>query len=145
MIREARNADIPRIVEMGARSLREGPYRDLVGDNPQQTAALAISVIQNQNAKLLVDEQDGELAGLLAFVIFPHYFSQEPTAGEVMWYVEPEKRQSLIAVCLLRAAERLAREMGAVRMQFTAPTAEVGRAYEALGYKPIEVNYQKAL
>ena len=30
-------------------------------------------------------------------------------------------------------------------MQFTAPTDQVGKAYEALGYKPIEVTYQKDL
>jgi GNAT superfamily N-acetyltransferase len=83
--------------------------------------------------------------GLLGFIVFPHYFSRELTAGELMWYVEPEFRQSFTALALLRKAEQMARAMGAKRMQFTAPTVEVGKAYEALGYKQIEVSYQKEL
>jgi GNAT superfamily N-acetyltransferase len=143
MIREATVDDIPRIQEMGSRSLREGPYKELVGDNPEQTAKLALDVLKK--GMILVAEQDGQLIGLLGFIVFPHYFSGELTAGEVMWYVEPEFRQSWTALALLRAAERMARSFGAKYMQFTAPTAEVGRAYEALHYKQIEVSYQKAL
>jgi GNAT superfamily N-acetyltransferase len=145
MIREAIESEIPRIVEMGSRSLKEGPYKDHVGDNPEQTAKLAFDVITGKTGRVLVAEEEGRLIGLLGFVIFPHYFSGELTAGELMWYVEPEFRQSLTAVCLLRAAERKAREMGAKRMQFTAPTTEVGEAYRALGYKPIETSFQKEL
>jgi GNAT superfamily N-acetyltransferase len=143
MIREANEADIPRIQEMGSRSLREGPYKDLVGDNPEQTGKLALDVLKR--GMILVAEQDAKLVGLLGFIVFPHYFSGELTAGEVMWYVEPEFRQSWTALALLRAAERMARSFGAKYMQFTAPTAEVGRAYEALKYKQVEVSYQKAL
>jgi GNAT superfamily N-acetyltransferase len=144
-IRVAEPTDIPRIVEMGSRSLREGPYKDLVGDNPEQTSQLARSVIEMDNGTVLVSEEDGKLTGVLAFVIFPHYFSGEKTAGELIWYVEPEYRQSFTAIALLRAAERLARTAGAKRMQFTAPTVAVGEAYQSLGYKPVEVSFQKAL
>lgn len=143
MIREAVEADIPRITEMGSRSLREGAYKDLVADKPEQTGKLALEVMQK--GFILVSEEDGKLTGLLAFIIFPHYFSAELTAGEVMWYVEPEYRKSFTAVCLLRAAERMARGFGAKYMQFTAPTADVGKAYEAMHYKQVEVSFQKAL
>jgi ribosomal protein S18 acetylase RimI-like enzyme len=144
-IREARELDIPRIVEMGSRSLREGPYKNLVGENPEQTKQLALDVIQMEHGTVLVSEENGKLTGVLAFVIFPHYFSGEKTAGELIWYVEPEYRQSFTAIALLRAAERLARKAGAKRMQFTAPTGEVGEAYRSLGYQPVEVSFQKAL
>lgn len=143
MIREATEQDIPRIVEMGSRSLREGPYKDLVGDNPERTGKLAFDVLKK--GMILVAELDGELVGLLGFIVFPHYFSGELTAGEVMWYVEPEHRKSFTALALLRGAERMARSFGAKYMQFTAPTAEVGKAYEALHYKQVEVSFQKAL
>lgn len=143
MIREATKEDIPRIQEMGSRSLREGPYKDLVGDNPEQTGKLALDVLQK--GMILVSEEDGKLTGLLGFIVFPHYFSGELTAGEVMWYVEPEYRHSFTALALLRGAERLARNFGAKYMQFTAPTAEVGKAYEALKYQQVEVSFQKAL
>jgi hypothetical protein len=144
MIREAKAADIPRITEMGSRSLREGPYKDLVGDNPEQTGKLALEVM-TKGMILVAEEEDGTISGLLAFIVFPHYFSGELTAGEVMWYVEPEFRKSFTSLALLRGAERMARGFGAKYMQFTAPTSEVGRAYEALNYKQVEVSFQKAL
>lgn len=143
MIREAVDSDIPRIVEMGSRSLREGPYCDQVGDSPKTTAALCQQVLET--GKILVAEEDGNVVGVLGFVVFPHYFSAEPTAGELIWYVEPEYRQSFISLSLLRKAQSMARNMGAKRMQFTAPTEEVGKAYESLGYKKVEVTYQKCL
>ena len=99
MIREANESDIPRITEMGSRSLREGPYKDLVADKPEETGKLALQVIQK--GLVLVSEEDEKLTGLLAFIIFPHYFSGELTAGEVMWYVEPEYRATFTAICLL--------------------------------------------
>lgn len=145
MIREATAADIPRLVEMGSRSLREGPYKDQVEDNPEQSAKLAFGVISSQNGRVLIAEEDGKVVGLLGFILFPHYFSGVLTAGEVMWYTEPEFRKSFTALALLRGAERMARDLGAKRMQFTAPTREVARAYESLGYTPIEVSYQKVL
>lgn len=145
MIREATTEDIPRLVEMGSRSLREGPYKDQVEDNPEASAKLALHVISTQNGRVLVAEENGILVGLLGFILFPHYFSGVLTAGEVMWYTEPEFRQSFTSLALLRAAERMARHLGAKRMQFTAPTREVAAAYEKLGYSPIEVSYQKVL
>lgn len=147
MIREATEQDIPRIVEMGSRSLMEGPYKGLVGDNPAQSAELALQVIKTQSGRVLVAEEDGVLVGLFAFIVFPHYFSGEITAGEVMWYVEPEYRHSFTALALVRRGESMARSLGAKKMQLTAPARapEVGIAYVSLGYDAIETSYQKAL
>lgn len=142
--REATSADIPRLVEMGSRSLREGAYRDMLTDNPVQTSALAEQVI-NRSGKVLVTEDKGEIVGLLALFIGPHFFSGEMTATELMWYMEPEYRKSFAGVGLLRAGEKLARELGCVSMVFTAPTAEVSKAYQSLGYREIESNWRKVL
>lgn len=144
-IREAKPTDIPRLVEMGSRSLMEGPYKGRIKDNPEQAAVLALGVIQGHNGKFLISEEADKITGFLAFIVFDHYASGEATAGELMWYVEPEHRKSWTAIALLSAAEGLARDMGAVRMQFVAPQKEVARAYEELGYHEIEVTYQKEL
>ena len=136
--------DIPRILEMGARSLAEGPYREQI-DEPANASQLALTLIKNSNGRILLYEEAGEAVGLLAIVVYPHYFSGVTTAQEVMWWVEPEHRASFGAIALLRAGETVAREMGAVRMQFTAPTPEVGRLYELSGYKQIEIGYQRDL
>jgi GNAT superfamily N-acetyltransferase len=146
LIRAAITSDIPRIVELGSRSLKDGPYASMLKDTPEHSAALALDVIRGANGKILLYENDnGKVAGLLGFIIFPHYFTQEPTATEVMWYVEPEERKEGGAIKLLWEAEKQAKEMGATRMGFTAPTAEVGKLYERFGYKQVEVTYMKEL
>jgi hypothetical protein len=150
MIREACEKDIPRIIEMGSRSLLEGPYRDEIADKPEHTKRLAALLINNPHAKILVYENDQHLFGVLAFILFPHYFSGELTAGELIWYVEPEARAMKAfgdgpAINLLREAETLARKLGAIKMQFTAPTTAVGELYKRVGYKQVEVSYQRTL
>ena len=143
-IRLAVEQDIPRLVEMGSRSLREGAYAEMLKDNQTQTAILAESVI-NRSGKVLVAEENGQIVGLLALFIGPHFYSAEPTATELMWYCEPEYRQSFTAVALIRAAEKLARDAGCISMILTAPTKEVQQAYKSLGYHWVEANYRKAL
>ncbi len=150
MIREAFEADIPRIVEMGTRFLKEGPYRDQLGE-PVKAAELALQIIKNQNGRILLYVDDeGKIQGVLAMIVFPHYFTGELTAGEIIWYIEPESRNgksfdTIPALQLMRAAEALAKLMGATRMQFTAPIGNVGKIYERFGYHAIETSYQREL
>ena len=150
MIREATEADIPRILEMGRRFLAEGPYHGEIEDNPEVSERLVQILVQNPNAKILVSDEDGALTGLVVFLFYAHYFSGKPTAGELIWFVEPEHRRGFTGIALLRAAQRIAKEMGATSMQFTAPATntadpKVGKMYEILGYHPVEVSYQKRL
>lgn len=144
MIRQATIEDIPRLVEMGRRSLAEGPYAAMLADNPAQTEILAHQVIE-KSGKVLVAEENKKIVALLALFVGPHFYSGELTASELMWYVEPEFRQSFTGISLLRAGEALAKTLGAKSMIFTAPTVEVGKAYSQLGYSPIETNYRKVL
>lgn len=143
-IRQALPSDIPQIVAMGSRSLREGPYSGEI-DNPEQSAKLAMQFIGEQKGVVLVSEEGDKLTGLLAFMIYPHYFTGKVTATEFMWYVEPEYRMDFTGIALLRAGQRIAKERGAVKMQSTAPNEEVGKMYQLLGYKAIEVGYQRDL
>ena len=83
MIREALGTDIPRIVELGSRSLVDGPYKDLLKDTPEQSAKLALEVLEHKGKVLLYENDEGKVVGLLAFIIFPHYFTGELTAGEL--------------------------------------------------------------
>lgn len=150
MIREASEQDIPRIVEMGSRSIREGPYRNQLSDNPEVTKQLAAKLLTSENAKVLVLENDGHVDGVFAFILFSHYFSGEMTAGEMIWYVEPEGRAmegfgAGGALNLLDEGERLAKKLGAKRMQLTAPTRMVGELYKRRRYCEIETTYQREL
>lgn len=146
-IRDALPSDIPELVRMGSRSLKEGPYSGEI-DNPEQSARLALDVMNQSNGKILIAEDDeGKSAGLLGFILYPHYFTGRLMAIEIMWWVEPEYRSSMIGIVLVRAAQRIAKTMGAVVMQFTAPSAtpQVGKAYEAMGYRKMEEAYQRDL
>lgn len=143
-IREASETDIPQVVEMGSRSLLEGPYRDLLADNPAVTSELIKKLLTTPNAKILVSEQFGKLTGVFAFIIFPHYYSGEQVAGEMIWYVMPEARPSGPGLELLWAGEKLAHDLGAKKMQLTAPTDEMAEAYSKLrGYQKVETAFQR--
>ncbi len=145
MIREATEKDIPRIVELGSRSLIEGPYKDLLADKPEVTANLAARLLNLKTAQILVADED-QIVGIFAFIVFPHYFSGETVAGEIIWYVVDEARKSNCALELLWAAEKKAFELGAKKMQLTAPTDEIARMYGLLrGYGKVEIVFQRSL
>lgn len=144
-IREAVGSDVPRIVELGRRFLAEGPYKDQLKDNPDQAVKFAETFFGNPQARILVSESDGTVTGLLAFLVSPHYLSGEMTATEFCWYVEPEHRSGGIAMKLMWEAERLAGEMGATKMGFTAPDEKASAIYVRFGYHAVEVCYQKEL
>lgn len=145
MIREATEKDIPRIVELGSRSLADGPYKDLLADKPEVTTDLAVRLLNLKTAQILVADE-GQIVGIFAFVVFPHYFSGETVAGEVIWYVIDEARKTNIPLELLWAAEKKAFELGAKKMQLTAPTDEIARMYGMLrGYVKVETAFQRSL
>lgn len=131
---------------MGSRSLLEGPYKDQLEDRPDVTTALARQLLGLGYARILVSEADGNIGGVFAFIVFPHYFSGEQVAGEVIWYVEPEARKSGAGLELLWAAEKLAASLGAKKMQLTAPTEEIASMYRKLrGYKQVETAFQRPI
>jgi len=143
-IREATPADSARIIEMGRSFLLNGPYRDQLTDNPAQVQKLIDWLFANEQAKILVYETEGRVEGVLCFILYPHYFSGELCANEMIWYVGPEHR-GRASLELLWAAEKMAYEMGAIRMQLTAPTEQVGEIYKHLHYSLVEVGYQARL
>lgn len=143
-IRTAQRSDIPRIVELGSKSLMEGPYREILADRPDVTTALAEKLLKMEKACILVAEEKGEIIGMFAFFIFDHYFSGESVAGETIWYVEKEHRKGGPGLQLLWAAEELAHSMGAKKFQLTAPTDELAEAYRKLrGYDKVETAFQR--
>lgn len=144
MIRLADESDFPRIIELGRKYLLEGPYAGQIADNPEAVERFIFWLFKQDNARILVLEEDG-VQGVFAFFIYPHYFGGELSANEMIWCVEKEHRGKG-SLELLWGAERMAYDMGAVRMQLTAPTPEIGRLYERCkGYKLVEVGYQANL
>jgi GNAT superfamily N-acetyltransferase len=141
MIRLACEADIPRIVELGLRFRRESEYSGVLAENPAKMAELAAQLARG--GSLLVSQREGELVGMLGYVIFPHFLSGETVAGEIFWYVAPEHRGE--GIKLLRAAEDRARSLGATSMQMIAPNERVASVYRRLEYQFVEASYQRKL
>lgn len=142
MIREATEADVPRIVNMGKRFLSSTPYNRFLGEDPDCMARLTMQLISLNG--LLLSEQGGEITGMLGFIIHSHFISGEKMAGEVFWWVD-EGHRGKEGVKLLREMEKRAHLSGATRVQMIAPTDKVAGFYRRIGYEFVESTYQRNL
>jgi GNAT superfamily N-acetyltransferase len=140
-IRLAGVDEVERLVEMGERFHRESSYKEHVAHNHEQMIALATNLVAAGN--ILVMEFNGALVGMIGFMVLPHFLSGEVIGIEVFWWLEPEHRGE--GKKLLKAAEDLARERGAKRMQMIAPNERVGVLYRRMGYEFVESAFQKTL
>jgi GNAT superfamily N-acetyltransferase len=146
LIRKALAKDLDRIVELGMRSLEDGPYAGIIKKDPKQAMQTALSVLAAQAGEILLYEDDDErVIGLLAFVIYPQIFTGESVANELMWYVEPDRRAGGAGTKLLWAAEEEAKKMGAQYFGVTSPTDGVSAVYKRFGYQQIETAFLKRL
>jgi predicted N-acetyltransferase YhbS len=143
-IRTATPTDLPRIVELGSQSLKDGPYAGIINDVPAQAKKCA-EMVMREGKILLAENDEKRVVGLLAFIIADHHFSGQKYAAELMWYVEPDQRKGAPALRLLWEAEKLAKEAGAESFLFTAPNDDVAALYARFGYKKLEVTFQKIL
>lgn len=73
---------------------------------------------------MLVVEKDGELSGVWAGMLHPHFLNPDvKVLTEVMWWVPEEKRNSRAGLLLLSAQEQIARHYG---VQLECLSTEVG-------------------
>lgn len=142
VIRAATSADLDAIVTMAQAFLRETPYGTQIGTNPDRLRNFAAGLLEKDGAAIALAEIDGAVVGMIALWCFPHPFSGERIAAELVWWVNPETRGSA-GVRLLKWAEAWARDQGAVALQMVAPTDRIGDFYARVGYERIEVSYQR--
>lgn len=145
VIRQARDEDLPVLLEMSRRFLRESPYALHLQENPEQIEAMLTRLLRDPKAVILLAEDGESAVGMFGFVLSPHPFSDEPMAFELAWWVAPERRQDFTGFLLLRKAEEMAREMKAKKFQVSAPDDRTGMMYEKLGYSKVETQFQRAL
>jgi GNAT superfamily N-acetyltransferase len=143
MIRAATPADIPRLVHLGTRFMRESRYGRHLTVNPDAMAALARGLIEAEHGLVLVDEQAGEVVGMIGVIATHHPHSGDPVMSELFWYVLPRARGG--GVKLLLAAEAWARENGIRKSLVVSPNDTVAALYERLGYEPLERQFIKTL
>jgi GNAT superfamily N-acetyltransferase len=144
VIRPATLADVPRLVAMGRQQIA-ALSGGAVPDNPAQVEATVTHLVTTPTCGCFVAERDGAVVGMIGLVRTLSHCSGVPTAGEVMWWVDPAARGC--GVALLRRAERWAAETGAQAIQMMAPAsnARVGRLYARRGYQAMETIYQAAV
>jgi GNAT superfamily N-acetyltransferase len=144
VIRVAEEGDIARLVEMGVRFATETVYRDRAFPvNEGAMARTAALLILGERGTVFVADVDGRVVGMIGLLLFENPLSGDISVSELFWYVEPEHRGH--GVRLLKRAEAWAREVGAEKVHMIAPTPDVSRMYERLGYAYLETTYQKAL
>jgi len=143
VVREATVDDIPRLVEMGERFLTETIYRGRAPVNPLQMAETAARLLTSEAGALFVSDDDGAVVGMIGVLFFQNPLTGEPSVTELFWWVEPEHRGH--GLRLLKRAEEWSREAGAHKLHMIAPTPEIARLYERLGFDYLESAYQKAI
>lgn len=141
IVRDAAEADIPRLVEMGRRFRNESTYSKYLADNPARMAQLGYQLLA-QNG-LLVAERGGITVGMLGFILHSHFISGELVAGEVFWWMEPEHRGA--GLKLLDEMKRRATLAGATALQMIAPSKRIERLYSHLGFEWVESTHQISL
>ncbi len=142
MIRAAVPSDRAAMIAMGSRFL-DVVYRDVLTGSPSSLGALFDGLLPMDEALLLVDDRDGEVKGMIGAVCFAHPMSGERCATELFWWADPDVRGA--GIRLMKAAERWAKNRGAVKMFMVAPTPDVEALYTRLSYTPVERSYQRTL
>ncbi len=138
-IREARDADVPQLVEMG-RAFRLGVYADVVAENVEQMTVTAQRLIDQPDSVVFVTEsRGGDLSAMIGVQAFTHPLSGELTVGELFWW--PVTGDGMR---LLRHAILWARDIGATKFQTIQPVTEarVGDLYAGEGFRCIEAAWQ---
>src|SRR5690606_34537824 len=89
-------------------------YRALTYD-PAKVAGVALRLIYDPAAEVLVAEQDGQLIGMLAGMIVEHFFGDDCYATDSVFFVRPEHLGSSVEPRLYRSWEELLRADGRVK------------------------------
>jgi ribosomal protein S18 acetylase RimI-like enzyme len=146
-IRPAHETDLPEAVAMAARFYATTAYTGIADFNPDSAEKLGRLLLDQ--GVLLVAERDDKLVGVIGLVIAPFPFNEtRKTAHEVLWWVEPEHRDSGAGVELLREMVQACQYRGATAIQMlclaTSPP-QAAALYERMGFIHSESSYLKVL
>lgn len=144
MIRHATRDDIPALVDMGLRFIRESGYDGRIAENPAQIGRFLSDLIGSDVGVVFVSTTEaGAVTGTIVLLRYVQPFSGQVIVSELAWWVNPEHRGH--GLRLLKHAEQWAAESGAELMQMIAPTAAVESLYQRLGYERLEAAYQRRM
>ncbi len=142
-VRDAGEADLERVFEMGVAFLVSAPdYSAIVEWTPEKVEELTrFLVLGDTNRVLVLERADGAIVGMLAIAITANLWGNGTIAEEVAWWVEPGHR-GRSGLKLLGVGEDWARQEGALVLRMVAPRgSQIGTVYERRGYIPLESIY----
>ncbi|MDQ7965510.1 GNAT family N-acetyltransferase [Pseudomonas plecoglossicida] len=137
MIRPATHDDIPRLVELGAIMHSTTSYSHL--DYLPEKVGRFLGQLIDGLGVMFVAEVDGVLVGGLAGAVTEQWFNDDLVAYEYCVFVEPSKRQGLLAMKMVLAFQEWSKIKGAkeIHMGVTTDVNVDGttRLYSRLGFK----------
>jgi GNAT superfamily N-acetyltransferase len=144
MIRLATKQDMSELLRMSESFFNASGYSDMTTFNKTDSEATITHLIENK--WLLTDGK----SSMLGFVVFPMFMnSSTMVAQELFWWVDKESRGSGVGVKILKKAEDLAKNQGAVAMLMLSLNDfngdRIDKLYEKLGYKRKEQTYMRTL
>ena len=143
MIRDATVADVPRLVNLGCAFMSESSYADHLSVNKQAMAKLFLMLVRAEHGRLIVDEHEGKIVGMIGVLATFHPHSDDQCLSELLWYVSPAHRGS--GVRLLHAAEQWGRTVGARKFLVVSPNSKVSEFYRRCGFARLEEQFIKDL
>lgn len=145
-IRKADAGDVPHVLVMARDFCLSPIYAGLVAYNPGHLELLADWLI-NEQLLLVAERSNGAVVGMIGMAICPSTLSNELTACEIAWWVEPGARKGTTALRLWQRAEDWAAERGAVWVQMISPGCdlEVAGMYQRRGYQLLETIWLKRI
>lgn len=147
LVRHATDSDMLAIIAMAERFYAETHYAAIVPLAPESAAGLAI-VLMDQGV-LLLAEREGAVVGMVGLFLEPFTFNiSVQVATELVWWVEPEARETGAGVALLEAIEPACRRRGAhlIRMMtLHSSPPHAAALYKRRGYVPTEHAFTKEI
>lgn len=129
---------------MGTRFLTETVYAGRVPVNPPAMVETLTRMLASDTAAVFVADHDRAVTGMIGVLCYAHPFTGWILTQELFWWVEPERR-GYDGIRLLMHAESWARDQGSEQLLMIAPTPDIERLYQRLGYRYLETNYLKVL
>ncbi|WP_085701958.1 GNAT family N-acetyltransferase [Pseudomonas sp. B15(2017)] len=139
MIRPAKHSDVPRLVELAILLHSTSDYSTMAFC-PEKTGAFFHELINGQGV-IFVAEVDDVVVGGMAGGVIDQWFSHDLIAYDYSLFVEPSKRNGVLAVRLIQTFKEWARIKGAKQIHMGIGTGvnveSTTRLYESQGLRKI--------
>lgn len=116
--------------------------------NPAPFGVAVRSILENGSGIVLVAENEGKIAGVIAGVVYEDFLTGDLISSELFWFVTKEARGS-VGVRLLKQFEEQSKLRGAKRILMihllSVHSEMLTKLYTLRGYAPIEQTFFKKL